>query len=338
MSLELLLSRFLYYVEKGDPLPVAFKKAKEMKGSKVTPNAYEMARLLVLQYFSLKGKSMRKKVRQFLEGKGKIKFPDWAEEELSKLYELDKLKESLKKRNVWFWVNTLKADEDKVLKRLENKILFERDRDIPFLYKVTRGELSKTEEFKRFEVIIQDKGSVSVVVTLNPQRGESIYDMSSAPGIKAALIMVLTDNGVNLTVSDVDLKRLNKEREFLKNVGVNMDKVNIINTDGRVVSFSKKFDKVLLDAPCTSSGMIANEPTVLLRLSKERLLNMSALQKELLKNALSMSNHVVYATCSLFPEEGEEVVQSVNAKVISQRRLIPYIHDTEAFFISELEG
>ncbi|BCU70302.1 RsmB/NOP family class I SAM-dependent RNA methyltransferase [Stygiolobus caldivivus] len=340
MSLELLLSRFLYYVEKGYPLPVAFKKAKQMKGYKVDgATAYDKARLLVLQYYSLRGKSRRKKVGQFLSGNGEVKLPDWMEKKLSELYDLRKLKESLKMRTTWFWVNTLKGDQDKVIRRIEDKdILIERDSQIPYLYKVLKGDLTKLEEFRDYKIIIQDKASVSVVNTLDPKKGETIFDMTSAPGIKSILVMALTDNGVNLTVTELDYKRLRKEIALMKSAGVNLNKVNIIHADARYISFSKKFDKVLLDAPCSSSGMIANEPTVLLRLTEKRVQELSKLQEVLLENALTLSDNVVYATCSLFPEEGENVIKSVNAKTVYYKRFIPYVDYTEGFFISRLEG
>lgn len=344
MSLELLLSRFLYYVEKGDPLPIAFKKAHEMGKYKIDSNdAYEKAKLLVLQYLSLKGKSRRKKVKEFLQGKGAVVFPDWMEKKLSGLYDIGELKRSLMRKTTWFWVNTLKTDEDKVIKSLENKgIVLERDKDYHFLYKVINGNLSKTKEFREYKVIIQDKASVSVVATLSPKKGESIYDMTSAPGVKATLIMVLTENGAKLTLSEVEYKRLIREDNFMKNVGVNLDRVNIIHGDATHLNFSKKFDKVLLDAPCSSSGMISNEPTVLLRLTERKVSEFSKLQMELLGKALSLSSTVVYATCSIFPEEGEEVVKKVSHnvghKVVFSKRFIPYIHDTEGFFVSKLEG
>ncbi|MDT7876844.1 MAG: RsmB/NOP family class I SAM-dependent RNA methyltransferase [Sulfolobaceae archaeon] len=343
-----LLSRVLFYVEKGDPLPIAFKKAKEMRGYKGVnyEEAYELARLLVLHYFSLRGKSDRKKVKEFLKGTNELKLPDWMEEELSKIYDLKALKESFKEKNVWIRVNTLKADEDKVIKSLEDKgIVLERDKDIPYVYKVLSGNVRNTEEFRDYKVVIHDKASVAVVEALRPEREDIIFDMTSAPGMKASLIFARTENKVKLVVaSDFSLERLEKERRLLKAMGVDVAKIEFIRGDGRYLKV--RADKVLLDAPCTSSGMISNEPTVLLRLSKERVKEMSELQRSLLENALKLSSYIVYATCSLFPEEGEEVVKDfrahppLNFGSISRggNRFIPYLHHTEGFFISLVKG
>ena len=343
-----LLSRVLFYAEKGDPLPIAFKKAKGMGGYKGVnyDEAYELSRLLILHYFSLRGKSGRKKVKEFLKGVDELKLPEWMEEELGRIYDLKALKESFKEKNVWIRVNTLKADEDKVVKSLEDKgVVLERDKDIPYVYKVLSGNVRNTEEFRDYKVVIQDKASVAVVEALRPERGDIILDMASAPGMKASLIFALTENKVKLVLAnDLSLDRLEKERKLLKAMGVDMAKIEFIRGDGRDLKI--RADKVLLDAPCTSSGMISNEPTVLLRLSKERVKEMSELQRGLLENALKLSSHVLYATCSLFPEEGEEVVRDfravppLNFGSISQggNRFIPYLHHTEGFFISLVKG
>jgi len=336
------LSRVLYFVEKGYPLPVSYKKAKEM--SKGVKDSYELARQLILSYFSLKGKSYRKKVKEFLSKGVNVIFPEWLEEELKKEYEVEKLKESFLKKTTWIRVNTLKSDEDKVLKEIENEgIIVEQDKDIKYAYKVLEGDVTKTKAFKDFKIIIQDKASMAVVETLKPEKSELIYDMSSAPGGKASLIMALTENNSKLIVADVDFPRLDRERRFLHDVGVDLNKVNFILQDSTNKSM-RIADKVLLDAPCSSTGMIGNEPTVLLRVTKDRIKSLSNLQKALLDTAVSTSNYVIYATCSLLPEEGEEVVKEYNAKAplnfgISKgigNRFIPYIHETEGFFVSKI--
>ena len=341
--MEDFLSRVLYFAEKGYPLPISYKKAKEM--SKGIKGSYELARQLILSYFSLKGKSNRKKVKEFLSKGVNVVFPEWLEEELKNEYDIEKLKESFLKKVTWIRVNTLKADEDKVLKEIENEgIVLEQDKDIKYAYKVLKGDVSRTKTFKEFKVIVQDKASMAVVEALKPEKSEVIYDMASAPGVKASLILALTENNSKLIVADVNPKRLNRERKFLHDVGVNLDKVHFILQD----SINKSIriaDKVLLDAPCSSTGMIGNEPTVLLRVTKDRVGSLSNLQKRLLETAVSTSNYVIYASCSLLQEEGEEVVKEYNAKAplsfgISKgigNRFIPYIHETEGFFISKIE-
>ncbi|MBB5254662.1 RsmB/NOP family class I SAM-dependent RNA methyltransferase [Sulfurisphaera ohwakuensis] len=342
--MEDFLSRVLYFAEKGYPLPVAYKKAKEV--SRSVKDSYELARRLILSYYSLSGKSYRKKVREFLQKGVHIVLPEWFERELDGIYDIEKLKDSFLDRVIWIRVNTLKADEDKVIKSLENEgIILEKDKDIPYAYKVVKGDIRSTTAFKEFKVIIQDKASMAVIEALKPEKGELIFDMASAPGIKASLIMALTDNQSELVVSDIDRERLHKEIKFLHDVGVNMDKVHIIHQDSTSSSVIKA-DKVLLDAPCSSTGMISNEPTVLLKLTKQRVNELSELQRNLLNKALSISSYVIYATCSLLPQEGEYIVKEFNTKsplnfAFSNsfgNRFIPYLHQSEGFFISKVSG
>ncbi|BFH72835.1 RsmB/NOP family class I SAM-dependent RNA methyltransferase [Sulfurisphaera javensis] len=342
--MEDFLSKVLYFVDKGYPLPVAYKKAKEL--SKDEKDSYEEARQLVLSYYSLHGKSYRKKVKEFLKDGVKITFPQWLENELKEIYDIEKLKQAFLEKTTWIRVNTLKADEDKTIKELEKEgIELERDKDIKYAYKVIKGNIRGTKPFKEFKVIIQDKASMAVVEALKPEKGDLIFDMTSSPGVKASLIMALTENQSKLIISDIDFKRIEREIKFLHDVGVNFDKIQIVHQDSTKNSIIKS-DKVLLDAPCSSTGMIGNEPTVLVKLTKERITELSTLQRRLLDNAVAISPFIIYATCSLLPEEGENIVKDYKAKSPLNfglneeigNRFIPYLHQTEGFFVSKITG
>ncbi len=354
MSVEKFLSSVLYYAEKGYPLPVAFKRAKEEH--KVGANydeLYEKARLLILSYFSLKGKKRSEKVRNFLHFGPQPSFPEWMRQELSKYLDVDALESSLLKRETWFRVNTLKADEDKVIKRLsERGIEVERDKDFPFLYRVLKGDVKKVEEFKEFKIIIQDKASVAVVMALRPSKGDTIVDLASAPGIKAELIAELTENKVKMVLSDADPKRLEKERLLLKKYGVSFDNVEFVHQDSSFLP-ELRADKVLLDAPCSSSGMINNEPSVLLTLKDNRKVkHFAELQDRIIESALKIdAEEMVYAVCSLFYEEGEAHFRAIshaaerplNAGLdgydpkVPSVRFFSHIHSTESFFITRVK-
>jgi 16S rRNA (cytosine967-C5)-methyltransferase len=354
VSFEKFLTSVLYYAERGYPLPVAFKRAKEKH--KVRANydeLYEKSRLLILSYFSLNGKKRSQKVRQFLYASSRPVFPEWMREELSKYLDVDALERSLPNKFTWFRVNALKADEDKVLKRLaERGIEFERDKDFPFIYRLLKGDLTKTEEFNKYEVVIQDKASVAVVMALNPSREEIVIDLASAPGIKAELIAELTDNKAKMILSDIDIGRLEKERFLLKKFGVNMDKVEFVRQDSSYLP-ELRADKVLLDAPCSSSGMINNEPSILLTLKDNRKVKHYAeLQRGILREALKIkAKEMVYAVCSLFYEEGEAHFEKIGHATerplnvgsngysprVSSVRFFSSVHFTESFFITKVK-
>jgi 16S rRNA (cytosine967-C5)-methyltransferase len=355
VSLEKFLSSVLFYAEKGEPLPIAFEKTKKIHKLKMNyDKVYEISRLLILSYFSLKSKNRSQKIREFLEKGPSPTLPEWIKNELSPYINLEELEKSLVNKTVWFRPNSLKRDPDKILKSLEiHGIRFEQDKDFPFVYRLLEGDLRKTNEFKNFDVIIQDKASVAVVMSLNPEKKEKILDLSSAPGLKAQLIQELTENSAKLFLADLDIKRLSKEKFLLRKYGVNLDNTEFILQDSSYNSILRS-DKILLDAPCSSSGMISNEPVILLTLkNSEKVMKYNKIQDKILRNSENINaEELVYSVCSIFPEEGEDHFNQLYeiaerplnigcngySSKISERsiRFLPNIHSTEGFFITKL--
>ena len=90
----------------------------------------------------------------------------------------------------------------------------------------------------------------------------------------------------------------------------------MVVSDGRRPPFARKFDVVLLDAPCSATGTIRKNPEIKWRLREEDLASFAKLQRELLASAMTLSKkYVVYSTCSLEPEENDEVVQGFGDRV-----------------------
>jgi 16S rRNA (cytosine967-C5)-methyltransferase len=355
------LSSLLYYVEeRGYPFAVAFKRAyRDNKPREVDSNfLYEYSRRFLLSYFSLPSVKKRSiRVKYWIEDNhDNITFPEWMEESLKNFVNLNLLKESLKSKVVWIRVNLLKTDIDKVIKALENyKIEFSLDKDLYYMIKIEKSKvrLSALDLVKEYKVIIQDKASSLVVEALKPEYKDKLIDLSSAPGVKASLYMMLTENKSEIFLTDIDFSRLLRELRLLKKSGVNMDKIHIIHQDSSRNSLTKG-DKVLLDAPCSSSGMISNDPTILIKLNREKIIRFSNLQKKLINEAINIkAKELVYAVCSFFPEEGETIVDkyydllerpfdnyssgyiSFKSGILTNRTF-PHIDSTEGFFISKL--
>ncbi|QGA55058.1 RsmB/NOP family class I SAM-dependent RNA methyltransferase [Sulfolobus sp. E5-1-F] len=356
------LATVLYYVEKKNfPLAVAFKRAYLYnKPRKIDSNLlYDYSKRLILSYYALPQGKRSFKVRYWLENKEniEIKFPNWMEEKLSTLLDIKALKGKLKERWVWARINLLKTDIDKIYRELEGKnIEFESDKDFYYMIKIKKSSvrLSSLSIVKDCKLIIHDKGSSLVVEALKPEIGEKVVDLSSAPGIKASLYMMLTENRAEIFLADVDFKRLLKEYSLLKRCGVDLSKIHIIYQDSTKNSVIRS-DKILLDAPCSSSGMINNDPSILLKLwDNEKIERFAKLQKSLLSESLKITaNKLVYAVCSLFPEEGEKVIEDyyeIAEKPFSNyqsgyslfkvgeksNRTFPHTDSTEGFFISTL--
>ncbi len=273
------------------------------------------------------------------------------------------LLKSLSKRIWWVRINTLRADEDKVIKELEREgVELVRDKDYSFMLKIIKSPkpIRLLKPVKEFKVVLQDKASAAVIEALHPEPNDYIVDLAAAPGMKTSLIMMMTENRARVIAVDVSLKRLLIMKGLLKKLGVDLSRVHLVLSDGVVFSISGNVDKVLLDAPCSNSGAVSKDPALKFLVTKEKVNKHSILQRKLLLNALRISHYVIYSTCSLMPEEGEYVVDYVIRKVGSVglvrpiewgslgyavvdesiwrfvTRLMPHKHETEGFFIAKL--
>jgi 16S rRNA (cytosine967-C5)-methyltransferase len=151
-------------------------------------------------------------------------------------------------------------------------------------------------ELDRRDFYPMDEGS-AVVAAIARAVGNNVLDLAAAPGGKA---IYMAHRGARVIANDVSLTRLLplKERNIPLAVG-----------DATKPPFARGLDVVLLDAPCSATGTIRKSPELKWRLRESDLAQFAALQKKLLRNAMTLaSKFVVYSTCSLEPEENDEIV------------------------------
>ena len=352
------------------------------KSGRLNPSFKALARLYLYLYGGVWGiaagsrvkkstlrdfRSLTSALEKCVEPWAKLSYPRWLYEEVAELLpsgEAFKLLEGMNRRVYWVRVNTLKMDLDKALKALsEEGVVFEVVKEIPFLAKVTYAKkpLRLLKLFKEGVIVPQDKASVLVVLALKPEPGMFIYDYAAAPGVKASLIMQLTENRARLVAVDASPRRLEAMRELLKLYGVEGSRVIPVLADSTKISLEKQADVALVDAPCSSSGAVAKDPAIKVFLrSKEVVYGFKRVQVEMLYNALKHVPTVVYATCSILPEEGEEVVEEVLSRGVESRvvdagipasrgyakysvwnfvhRTMPHVDMCEGFFIARFEA
>lgn len=295
-----------------------------------------------------------------------LSYPKWLFERLASVMpteEVVKMLSAMNKRVLWIRVNTLKIDVDKALKLLEKEdVYYETNRDIPFLLRVvkSRKPIRKLDLFKNGSIIIQDKASVLTVLALEPEPDMLVYDFAAAPGIKTSLIMQLTENRARVVAFDSSRRRLESMKTLLERYGVDTSRVDLVLSDSTKISLSREADAILVDATCSSSGAISKDPAIKIILRDPRIpQKMSLTQTNMLLNALKHGERIVYAVCSILPDEGEEVIEKVLATSPSHRlvdpripasrgykaysiwdkvrRTIPHIDESEGFFIARLE-
>ncbi|KAG5896510.1 hypothetical protein JTB14_020484 [Gonioctena quinquepunctata] len=231
--------------------------------------------------------------------------------------------------------------------------------------------MGATPEYLAGHYMIQGASSMLPVMALAPQENERILDMAAAPGGKASHIAAVMKNTGVLFANDI-----NKDR--IKAVVGNFHRMGVINSaitcmDGRKYQdFMKGFDRVLLDAPCTGTGVIAKDQSV--KTSKDQLdiQRCYNLQRQLLLAAIDCVNaksptggYIVYSTCSVLPEENEWVIDFAlkkrNVKLVETgidfgtegftnyrqyrfhptlnltRRFYPHTHNMDGFFVAKLK-
>ncbi len=209
-------------------------------------------------------------------------------------------------------INTLKIEREKLLERLEEEgVLFRSFDWYPLGLKLDIESPGKLLENLLGFIHIQEELSMVPPLVLDPLPGECVLDLCASPGSKTTQISQMMKNQGLVIANEPSLARVAPLRSNCERLGVL--NVAVTRYDGR--NFPRgPFDRVLVDAPCSSEGRERRGPGVLSRCSRERSLDLGVLQISLLKNALRLTKPggtVVYSTCTYAPEENELVVQKV---------------------------
>ena len=239
-------------------------------------------------------------------------------------------------------VNTLKISKKVLQKRLASKGI--KTSNIDFVkdglfIEESKFSIGSSVEYLLGYCYIQEAASQAAAELLNPKENDVVLDCCAAPGGKATHLSQLMKNKGMVIALDKKSQRLialknNIERMGCKNIVVyNIDALD-------VASLGIKFDKILLDAPC--SGNFTLESNWFEKRDLEGIRGNAGNQKKLLKACLDVlkpKGVLVYSTCSLEPEENEEnmkwAVKSLNMKLISQKRFWPS-EKNKGFFTAKL--
>ncbi|TFH29935.1 MAG: RsmB/NOP family class I SAM-dependent RNA methyltransferase [Promethearchaeota archaeon] len=270
-------------------------------------------------------------------------------------------------------VNTLKITPEDLKVRLEKKgfqLSLTPWLDYAFHVDSTnaRHSLGATHEYLKGLYYIQSLGSMIPAHLLYPRPGDQVIDMCAAPGSKTSqMALQYMENQGNLLAIDIKESRI-------QSLISNLHRMNVTNTIAIPYDASRVFtqhlgkfqpNKILLDAPCSGSGIIRLDPSVKRTKNDNQIIRLQQKQKELLKAGLKLlqpGGTLVYSTCSFFYQENEMVVAEVlgdmeNVEIIEPqediglpgfssigdldfgydlvktRRLTPHLHDTDAFFL-----
>ena len=189
---------------------------------------------------------------------------------------------------------------------------------------------------------VQDPGTLLAPRELGTQPGETILDLCAAPGGKTTYLAQLMNNDGNIVACDISEERLKLIRENCARLGVTCVETT---QNSKLKTQNLKFDRILVDAPCSNTGVLRRRVDLRWRISAPEISRLQQTQLELLIFAatkLKPGGVLVYSTCSLEPEENSEVVKEFlaahsNFKLETERALLPFADSVDGAFIARLK-
>jgi 16S rRNA (cytosine967-C5)-methyltransferase len=167
---------------------------------------------------------------------------------------------------------------------------------------------------------VQDASAMNVATALAPTPGSQALDLCAAPGGKTTHLAELMNNQGEIIACDVDERRLKTVRELSERLGIGIIQTKLLASGGRKPPVGAAeppagpFDFILVDVPCSNTGVLGRRPEVRWRLSPNDFNHLVPLQTKLLIHAaerIRPGGDIVYSTCSIEPEENRQVVENV---------------------------
>ncbi len=234
-------------------------------------------------------------------------------------------------RRTAFRINTLMDEAARVLPALQQAgFRLEPLNRMAGAYSVPAGQrraLTESEPYHRGAIYIQNPASMLPPLLLQPQPGERVLDLAAAPGSKTLQLAAMMDNRGWISAVEVVRERFFRLRRNLDKHGAQI--VHTYNKDGSRVwrQVAEQFDRVLLDAPCSSEGQFTTlEPESFRYWSRKKIKEMSRKQKRLLYSAIQCvkpGGLVLYSTCTFAPEENEAIVSKMLRKFSGRLEVVP---------------
>ncbi len=187
-------------------------------------------------------------------------------------------------------------------------------------------DVSELPGFARGELSVQDEAAQLAAILLAAEPGERILDACSAPGGKACHILELQPDLRELVAADVDQLRLEKVAENLQRLALDATLQSADATSPTGSFSARNFDRILVDAPCSASGVIRRHPDVKILRRPEDISQMADQQLNILLGLwplLKPGGKLLYATCSIFDEENSQVVEKFLQRETDARYSIP---------------
>jgi 16S rRNA (cytosine967-C5)-methyltransferase len=267
--------------------------------------------------------------------------PDWLVERWRGVWGEDQLRKLLALNNqlppVFFRSNSPRIQISEIATELENKKIRVSWSEFPSgCGRILEGDLRQTKLWRDRQLIIQDRASQMVPLLLEPRKDDLVLDLCAAPGGKASEMAWHTRDGAKILAMDCEFSRLCSARKIHAGLWRNL---HFVGADGtQPLPFRVEFNKILVDAPCSGTGTLRKNPDIRWKLRPDRLLELQGRQISLLENAsrsLRTGGTIVYSTCSMEPEENEQVVELFLEHHPDFRLTIPTHPEFQSYFHSD---
>jgi 16S rRNA (cytosine967-C5)-methyltransferase len=259
-------------------------------------------------------------------------------------------------------INTLAAPEEATVQKLAQEgVELEKTPQLNYTYKVlsSKKPLNALPSYAEGTFYVQDKASCFATQAANPQPGSRVFDVCAAPGAKTTFLAQLMQNQGTIYSLDFSAKRMKTWKKETARMGTKIAEPLVADVCVSVPLLGEA-DLVILDPPCTSTGVFAKQPSSKWRLSPLSIQNMSELQQQMINNCaekVAKGGFLAYSTCSITIEENEGIIErflkehpeftliDVEPKIgmpglnglTKCQRLYPHIHHCNGFFIAKLQ-
>lgn len=266
-------------------------------------------------------------------------------------------------------VNTIKGSRDEVLAKFiaENTSGETNVTKTPYspigIRMPNRMNIGRHILFTEGKIEVQDEGSQLLAHLVTAKRGMMVADLCAGAGGKTLAMGALMRNTGRLYAFDVSEKRLHNLGQRLKRSGLSNLNAQVISseTDPKLKRLNGKFDRVLVDAPCSGLGTLRRNPDIKWRQTPQDIAELNVKQSNILARAAKLTKvggRLIYATCSLLSEENEQIAEQFlathadfkllnAAEILAQQqinldtghylKLLPHIHHTDGFFAAVFE-
>ncbi|TRO49301.1 RsmB/NOP family class I SAM-dependent RNA methyltransferase, partial [Candidatus Bathyarchaeota archaeon] len=258
-------------------------------------------------------------------------------------------------------LNTIKGSESEILNSLHyDGVELKKIKSLKCIYEVlySKHALTKINSFKKRLFYIQDKASSFAAEIANPKPGNIVLDVCSAPGTKTSYLAQLMKNQGIIYSIDYSKRRTKIWKNEMRQMGVKI--AFPIIADVRIsLPLDVSADIIVLDPPCTSTGVFSKQPSAKWRITMQSIKKMADIQWQILSNCafkVKSGGTIIYSTCSVTIEENEDIIEKFLKKysdfflaniepkiglpglknLDKCQRFYPNIHRSNGFFVAKL--